>query len=105
MASTPSFGPPPVARQPRWPIAAARPSAAVREMLTRLPGDMLQATGQRFPHVLEAIARDWASPSHLHATLDALLYDERGRREGFPSEVLLELAELRERYERWVGPR
>jgi hypothetical protein len=41
----------------------------------------------------------------MHATLDALMYDERGGRAGFPPDVLLELAELRDCYERCVAPR
>jgi hypothetical protein len=84
---------------------AAGPSPAVREMMLRLPAHLLRHTAARFPHVLEPIARDWASPDRLHATLDALVFDDRGGREGFPPEVLTELAELRACHERWVGPR
>jgi hypothetical protein len=84
---------------------AAGPSPAVREMMLRLPAHLLRHTAARFAHVLEPIARDWASPERLHATLDALVFDDRGGREGFPPEVLTELAELRACHERWVGPR
>jgi hypothetical protein len=83
----------------------SRPSPAVREMMLRLPAGLLRQTAARYPHVLEAIARDWASPARLQATLDALVYDERGGRSGFPADVLLELSELRACHERWVGPR
>jgi hypothetical protein len=81
------------------------PSADALEMLERLPGGMLHHTAAGYPHVLEAIARDWAEPARLHATLDALVFDLRGGRRGFPAEVLAELAELRRCHERWVGPR
>lgn len=84
---------------------ASRPSLAARELLSNLPDGMLQATAERFPHVIEALARDWAEPSRMNATLDAVVFDARGNRSGFPLGVLLELAELRACYERWVGPR
>lgn len=84
---------------------AARPSPAVREMMLRLPANLLRRTAADFPHVLEAIARDWATPDRFHTMLDALVFDDRGGRAGFPPEVLLELAELRACHERWVGPR
>jgi hypothetical protein len=74
-------------------------------MMLRLPAHLLRHTAARFAHVLEPIARDWASPERLHATLDALVFDDRGGRAGFPPEVLTELAELRACHERWVGPR
>ncbi|MEI7446696.1 MAG: hypothetical protein WCK28_17535, partial [Burkholderiales bacterium] len=81
------------------------PSAAARELIGNLPEGMLSSTAAAFPHVIEAIARDWAEPVRMHATLDAFLFDARGDRRGFPPEVVFELAELRARYERWVGPR
>jgi hypothetical protein len=84
---------------------ASRPSLAARELMSNLPYGMLQATAERFPHVIEALARDWAEPSRMNATLDEVVFDARGNRSGFPSEVLLELAELRACYARWVGPR
>ncbi|MFO0235693.1 MAG: hypothetical protein ACK51M_22075 [Burkholderiales bacterium] len=84
---------------------ADRPSPAVREMMRRLPGNLLRRTAADFPHMLEAIARDWATPDRFHAMLDAFVFDDRGGRAGFPPEVLLELAELRTCHERWVGPR
>ncbi len=84
---------------------ASHPSMAARELLSNLPDGMLQATSERFPHVIEALARDWAEPSRMNATLDQVVFDARGNRSGFPLEVLLELAELRACYARWVGPR
>jgi hypothetical protein len=85
--------------------AAPRPSLAARELLSNLPDGMLQVTAERFPHVIEALARDWAEPSRMNATIDEFVFDQRGDRSGFPLEVMLELSELRARYERWVGPR
>lgn len=84
---------------------ALRLSLAARELLSNLPHGMLQATAERFPHVIDALARDWAAPSRMNAALDKVVFDARGNRSGLPSEVLLELAELRACYARWVGPR
>jgi hypothetical protein len=96
---------------PAYAVARGAPSMpaplspAARELLRRLGAHTLRHTAARFPHVVEAIARDWADPHRMHATLDALMYDERGGRAGFPPDVLLELAELRDCYERCVAPR
>jgi hypothetical protein len=84
---------------------ASRLSLAARELLSNLPDGMLKATAERFPHVIDALARDWAAPSRMNVTLDKVVFDARGNRSGLPSEVLLELAELRACYARWVGPR
>ncbi|RPH42924.1 MAG: hypothetical protein EHM87_15305 [Burkholderiales bacterium] len=84
---------------------APRRSLAARELLSNLPDGMLQVTAERFPHVIEALARDWAEPARMNATIDEFVFDQRGDRSGFPLEVMLELSELRARYERWVGPR
>jgi hypothetical protein len=86
-------------------IESVQTTPAVREMMTRLPGGMLRHCAAHYPHLLEPIARHWADPDRLHAALDALVYDDRGGRGGFPFEVLAELAELRRCHERWVGPR
>jgi hypothetical protein len=85
------------------PVGPA-PSPEVIELLGRLPSDMLRHTAEDYPHVVEAPARDWASPARMHRTLDALMFDTRGGRQGFPLRVLAELATLRTRYARWVGP-
>lgn len=55
-------------------------------------------TRQRFPHVLNRIAADWDAPARLLHLMDELLLDQRGSREGFPFETVLELTNLREYY-------
>jgi len=91
---------PPTAASP----TEAAPSPEAIELLGRLPSDMLRHTAQHYPHVVEALARDWACPARMHRTLDALTFDTRGIRQGFPRAVLTELVTLRMRYSRWVGP-
>ena len=52
------------------------------------------ALRQRFPHVLNRIAADWdVARSRFAALIDSLLIDQRGQRQGFPFESVLELTE------------
>jgi hypothetical protein len=81
-------------------------SPEVARLLRRLPVLQLELTTIFYPSVLETIARAWAEPAVLRATLDRLIFDARGGRAGFPPEVVLELAELRTHYDlRVVAPR
>ena len=90
---------------PAAPNGAATLSARASEMMRRLPAGMLHRTAQLHPHVIERIAASWATPRDLHRTLDDLMFVDRTGRAGFPLEVVNELGDLRERYERWVGGR
>jgi hypothetical protein len=84
---------------------AARPlSRAAIDMMTRLPSPMLRYTAAHFPHIVDRLASEWSSPARMACAIDDLIFDMRGGRTGFPMVVLNELGELRERYERWVGP-
>jgi hypothetical protein len=58
----------------------------------------LSITRQRFPHVLDRIAAEWEAPRRLLQLMDELLIDQRGNRQGFPFESVLELTNLREYY-------
>ena len=58
----------------------------------------LSATRQRFPHVLNRIAAEWGAPMRFLELMDELLIDQRGHREGFPFDSVLELTNLREYY-------
>lgn len=58
----------------------------------------LAYTRQRFPHVLNRIAAEWEMPERFLALLDELLIDQRGKRQGFPFETVIELTNLREYY-------
>ncbi len=112
-ATEPTAGPRPAAaaerNAPEPTPAPVAPSASLsllaKELLERLPAGQLEQTAAGYPHVVDTIARAWASPTKMHATLDALVFDERGGRAGFPLAVMAELGELRACYERWVGPR
>lgn len=58
----------------------------------------LSITRQRFPHVLNRIAAEWEAPMRFLQLMEELLIDQRGQREGFPFETVLELTNLREYY-------
>jgi hypothetical protein len=85
--------------------ARTRPSRAVRDLLLRLPAGLLDRTAERYPHVLEIVAREWGHGTRLNDALDGLVFDTRGSRVGFPVEVLNELTELRRCHDAWVTPR
>lgn len=58
----------------------------------------LSITRQRFPHVLNRIAAEWEAPRRFLQLMDELLLDQRGNRQGFPFESVLELTNFREYY-------
>lgn len=71
-------------------------ATAVR-LLEALPPQLRLVTlrGQ-YPRLLNRIAAAWHDPQAFEATIDSLVIDQRGGRQGFPFAVLRELAELRE---------
>ena len=50
----------------------------------------------QFPRLLNRVATAWHDRARLEETIDSLIIDRRGGRQGFPFEVLAELTELRE---------
>ena len=61
-------------------------------------------TSTNFPHIMNLIGMSWADPKDFVKTLDNLLIDDRGTRQGFPFAVIVELTELREHYFAAVRP-
>jgi hypothetical protein len=57
-----------------------------------------------FPHIINLIASSWHEPKLFVKTLDELLMDDRGDRQGFPFQIIVELTELREHYFTSVHP-
>ncbi len=57
-----------------------------------------------FPHIMNLIAASWHEPKAFVKTLDELLMDDRGDRQGFPFPIIVELTELREYYFTSVRP-
>ncbi len=54
-----------------------------------------QAGAQRFPRLVNAIARCWATPLECDSLLDGLLNDRRPGRQGLPPAVRAEFGALR----------
>jgi len=56
------------------------------------------ALATHFPRVANRIAKEWKEPSACRRDFEDLVYDNRGDREGFPPDVLVELLALRDHY-------
>lgn len=79
---------------PRWVLEPR----AIR-LLDTLPAEMrLSALRRSFPHVVNRIASSWNTPREMQKTFQSLLIDERGGRDGFPSECVAEISELADYY-------
>ncbi|MBB5270711.1 hypothetical protein [Quisquiliibacterium transsilvanicum] len=50
----------------------------------------------QYPRLLNRVAGAWHDSTSFEETIDSLIIDRRGGRQGFPFEVLSELTELRE---------
>lgn len=80
--------------QPQWVLEPR----AIR-MLDRLPPEMrLLELRRTFPHVINIIAQHWGDAAGMQKTMQSLLIDNRGGRQGFPADVRRELAELADYY-------
>jgi hypothetical protein len=64
-------------------------------------GVRLDQTLARYPHVVDKLAAAGHDPARLDAVIVDLLIDDRGDRQGFPPEVLMELAAVRELWLDW----
>lgn len=86
--------------QPTWVLEPR----SIR-LLDRLPAELrLLGLRRAFPHVINEIALHWCSPDDMQRTMQSLLIDERGKREGFPEEVRQELSDLANYYFSVVRP-
>lgn len=90
-------------RQAPSPYDRALNLAAVT-WLGELPQEVAPlALARAFPRIVNRLSRFWDSPQMIDALLQELLLDKRGKRKGFPSEVLDELHALL-RYHRTLHP-
>jgi hypothetical protein len=73
--------------------------------LAALPADVRPtALPIQFVRIANAVARVWSDPRRCLDYLEDLLIDRRGGRQGFPFEVALEIAGLKDYYETTVHP-
>jgi hypothetical protein len=56
------------------------------------------ALATKYPRLANRIAQEWGEPSACRKDFDALVYDTRGTRRGFPPDVYVELLSLRDYY-------
>jgi hypothetical protein len=98
-------------------VAAAKAKARRTEFSPRQLNDRSKAivkeipkdsqpieTCKNFPHIMNLISASWHEPKAFVKTLDELLMDERGGRQGFPFAIIVELTDLREYYFAAVRP-
>jgi hypothetical protein len=54
---------------------------------------------RQYPRIANLVAAAWGDRKSFDTYMDSLLTDKRGNRQGFPPEVLKDLAELRRFYD------
>ncbi len=60
----------------------------------RSEGIDLRSLEDRFPHVLNRVSTEWDAPRAALEVLEALLFDQRGGRQGFPDDAFAALLAL-----------
>jgi hypothetical protein len=81
-------------RQPPSPYDRSLNKSAA-SWLHELPPDVRpRASVNRFPRILNRLARYWDAPGMLEQIFGELLVDKRVGRKGFPPEILLEIRAL-----------
>lgn len=81
----------------REPVPGDRAlTGAAIDWLLGLPAGLRPVvTGERFPRIVNSLARAWPTPDARDSVLRELLYDTRPGRAGFPPPVRQELEALR----------
>jgi hypothetical protein len=89
-------------RRPQPPEALV---ADTIKWLAGLPADVRPtALPVQFVRIANAVARVWSDHRRCLEYLDDLLIDRRGGRQGFPFDVALEIAGLKDYYETSIHP-
>jgi hypothetical protein len=95
------------ARAKRTSLAAQKSKLdhRAKSIVLSLPKNLRPITTCKdFPHIVNLVAGSWHDPKSFVKTLDDLLMDDRGGRQGFPFAVIIELTDLREHYFAAVRP-
>jgi len=77
------------------PAADSLTLEAMELMRTLTPEIYPNATIARFPRIINQLALCWKHPDECRKFFDDLLNDERGDRQGFPFEIVVELTNLK----------
>jgi hypothetical protein len=57
-----------------------------------------------FPRIVNRMAKLWKTPREMDPYFEELLTDTRGKRKGFPLNILMELSTLKDHYQAKVFP-
>ena len=57
-----------------------------------------------FPRIVNRMAKLWRAPREMDRCFEELLTDTRGKRQGFPLNILMELSTLKDHYQAKVFP-
>jgi hypothetical protein len=85
-----------------WQSRRRRPTSADKALTGRTlewlmmmpPSQRPHATCERYPRIVNRIAENWNQASDRRATLESLLRDDRGNRQGLPADVRREIETL-----------
>ncbi len=73
---------------------------AMELMRTLAPEIYPNASIERLPRIINQLALHWRHPDECRRYFDELLNDERGDRQGFPFEIVVELTNLKQEHAR-----
>jgi len=59
-----------------------------------------RALAKLYPRIANILADNWSKPAAFEARLRSFMLDERGNRQGFPFEVLIEFSHLQNHFDR-----
>ncbi len=84
----------------RRQVPAGEPLPITFRWIAKLPRSVQPlALLRQFPRIANMMAGMWPDPPSYHAYLHDLLTDRRGKRKGFPPEIVQELVALQGHYE------
>jgi hypothetical protein len=76
-----------------------------RSLFARAPDKFPSGLAERYPRLLQQILSKWDAPTEMVSYLNELVVDQRGNRQGFPSEILQEILFISTLFERWRSER
>ena len=80
-------------------------TAAAEGWITNLPDDVRpKVVQEQYPRIVNKMAALWRHPDNFIEYMNTLVVDDRGDREGFPLNVVMELVTIKDHYEMNVHP-
>ena len=85
--------------------SARQLSPDAQRILAALPPAVALARScAQYPQAVEKLLKHWRDPTEFRTTLDSMVIDSRGGRQGFPFDIVREFGALREYYDLYVNP-